>query len=87
VKGVAITKYPKKLKHEATRSRKCGCLFNVRGYVSKELNAWKFSNLNGYHNYEMFPYLEGHLLAERLMENDKKIVRDLTKSSVQSKIF
>ena len=28
----------KKLKHEATRSRKCGCMFKLRGYVNRELN-------------------------------------------------
>ncbi|KEH33375.1 hypothetical protein MTR_3g437000 [Medicago truncatula] len=33
-------KLPKtKVKHEATGSRKCGCLFKVRGYVLRENNA------------------------------------------------
>jgi len=56
----------KKLNHEATRSRKCGCLFKVREYVVKELNAWKLPILNGVHNHEMLPYLEGrqHVLQE-----------------------
>ena len=38
--------------------------------------------LNGVHNHEMKPSLEGHMLAGRLKEDDKKLVRDLTKSLV-----
>ncbi|AES88530.2 hypothetical protein MTR_4g057300 [Medicago truncatula] len=79
-------KVPKKsLKHEATGSRKCGCLFKLRGYVVKEENTWKLAIFNCVHNHEMLPYLVGNLLTGRLMENDKEIVRDLTKSSVKSK--
>jgi len=33
----------------------------------------------------MVPKLKGHILAERLKVDDKKIVRNLTKSSVQPK--
>ena len=33
----------------------------------------------------MVPYVVGHLLAGRLMEDDKKIVHDLTNSSVKPK--
>ncbi|XP_024642273.1 uncharacterized protein [Medicago truncatula] len=74
-------KLPKtKVKHEATRSRKCGCLFKVRGYVVRENNAWKLAILNGVHNHEMVHYVARHLLAGRLMEEDKKIVHDLTES-------
>jgi len=57
----------------------------VPGYVVKELNTWKLTILNCVHNHEMLPYLEGHLLVRRLMEDDKKIERDLTKSSVKPK--
>jgi len=73
------------VKHEATGSRKCGCLFKVRGYVVREDSTWKSAILNGVHNHEMVPYVAGHLLAERLMEDDKKIVHDLTDSSVKPK--
>ena len=38
--------------------------------------------LNGVHNHAMEPALEGHMLAGRLKEDDKKIVCDLTKSKV-----
>jgi hypothetical protein len=75
----------KKLKHVATGSRKCGCLFKVRGYVAKEESTWKLAILNGVHNHEMFPYLAGFLLAGRLIEDDKEIVRDLMKSSIKPK--
>jgi len=75
----------RKVKHEATGSRKCGCLFKVHGYVVREDNVWKLTILNGVHNHEMVPYVAGHLLAVRLMEDDKKIVHDLAKSSVKPK--
>ncbi|AES68811.1 FAR1 DNA-binding domain protein [Medicago truncatula] len=75
----------KKVKHEATRSRKYECLFKVRGYVVREDNAWKLAILYGVHNHEMVPFLAGHLLAGRLMEDDKKIIHDLTNSSVKPK--
>jgi hypothetical protein len=79
-------KVPKtKVKHEATGSRKCGCLFKVRGYVVREDSSWKLAILNGVHNHEMVPYVAGNLLAGRLMEDDKKIVHDLTNSSVKPK--
>ena len=77
----------KKVKQEATRSRKCGCLFKVRGYVVMEDNAWKLAILNGVHNHEIVSYLAGHVLAGRLMEDDKTIVHDLTNSSVKPKKY
>jgi len=60
-------------------------LFKLRRYVVKEENAWKLTILNGVHNHEMLPYLARHLLAKRLMEDDKEIVHDLTNSSVKPK--
>jgi len=61
----------RKVKHEATRSRKCGCLFKLRGYVGRENNSRKLAILNDVHNHEMVRYVAGHLLAGRLMEDDK----------------
>ena len=75
----------RKVKHEAMGSRKCGCLFKLRGYAVMEDNAWKLAILNGVHNHEMVSYVAGHLIAGRLMEDDKKIVHDLTNSSVTPK--
>ena len=75
----------RKVKHEATRPRKCGCLFKVRGYAVREDNAWRLTILNGVHNHEMVSYVAGHLLDGRLMEGDKKIVHNLTNSSVKPK--
>ena len=60
-------------------------LFKVRGYVVREDNAWKFAILNGVHNHEMMSYVAGHLLAGRLMEDNKKIAHDLINSSVKPK--
>ncbi|AET05296.1 hypothetical protein MTR_8g103800 [Medicago truncatula] len=72
----------KKLKHARTGSRKCGCLFMISGYQSKQTKEWGFNILNGVHNHAMESALEGHILAGRLKEDDKKIVRDLTKSKM-----
>jgi len=50
------------MKHEATGSRKCGCLFKVHEYVVREDNAWKLAILNDVHNLEMMSYLAWHLI-------------------------
>jgi len=63
-------------------SRKCGCLFMVSGYLSRQTNEWGLNILNGVHNHAMEPALEGHILVGRLKEDDEKIVRDLTKSKM-----
>jgi len=68
-------------------SRKCGCLFMVSGYLSRQTNEWKLNILNGVHNQVMEPALEGHMLAGRLKKDDKKIVRYLPKSKVVSNFF
>jgi len=53
-------KVPKKrLKHEATRSIKCGCMLKLHGYVSGETIDWKLTIFNGVHNHGMVPSLEG----------------------------
>jgi len=79
VKGVNLTKCRKeKPKHASTGSRKCGCLFMISGYLSRQTKEWGLNILNGVHNHAMELTLEGHILAGRLKENDKKIVRDLT---------
>jgi len=54
----------------------------VSGYLSRKTNEWGLNILNGVHNHAMEPALEGHILAGRLKEDDKKIVRDLTKSKM-----
>jgi len=54
----------------------------VSGYLSRKTKEWGLSILNGVHNHVTEPALEGHILAGRLKEDDKKIVRDLTKSKM-----
>jgi len=72
----------KKPKHASTGSRKCGFLFMVSGYLSRQTNEWGLNILSGVHNHAMEPALEGYILAGRLKEDDKKIVRHLTKSKM-----
>ncbi|KEH34641.1 hypothetical protein MTR_3g467720 [Medicago truncatula] len=50
--------------------------------ASKQTKEWGLNILNGVHNHAMMPALEGHILGGRLKEDDKKIVRDLTKSKM-----
>ncbi|KEH41623.1 hypothetical protein MTR_1g052890 [Medicago truncatula] len=54
----------------------------VSGYQSRQTKEWGLNILNGVHNHGMEPGLEGHILTGRLKEDDKKIVRDLTKSKM-----
>jgi len=58
-------------------------MFKLCGYVSRELKTWKLAILNEIHNHKMVSKLEENILVEKLKEDDKKIVRDLTKSLVQ----
>ena len=57
----------------------------VSGYLSRQTNEWGLNILNGVQNHAMEPALEGRILAGRLKEDDKKIVRDLTKSKMLSR--
>jgi len=52
----------------------------VHGYLSRQTNDWRLNILNGVHNHEMKSSLEGHMLAGRLKDDDKKLVCGLTKS-------
>ncbi|AES97822.1 hypothetical protein MTR_5g060510 [Medicago truncatula] len=56
----------KKVKHEATESRKYGCLFKVHGYMVVDENAWKSAILNGVQNNAMVPYLEGATYCRKI---------------------
>jgi len=75
-------KVPKKTEACDNGLKKCGCLFMVSGYLSRKTNESRLNILNGVHNHAMEPALEGHILDGRLKEDDKKIVRDLTKSKM-----
>jgi hypothetical protein len=65
-------------------TKKRECLFRLYGYVKKRANECWLSIFNGVHIHKMESKLEGHLLASRLTDKDKKIVVDLTKSLVKS---
>jgi len=54
----------------------------VNGHLSRQTNEWGLNILNGVHNHVMESALEGHILVGRLKEDDKKILRDLTKSKM-----
>ena len=54
----------------------------ISGYLSRQTKEWGLNILNGVHNHAMESALEGLILAGRLKEDDKKLVRDLTKSKM-----
>jgi len=70
----------KKLKLEGTDSRKCECPIKICGYFEKKTNEWWLAILNKVQNHELELRLDGHLLAVRLREEEKKRVVDMTKS-------
>lgn len=72
----------KNLKREETGSRKCECPFRLRGYFLS-CGQWSLSVVNGKHNHDFEPKLEGHLVVGRLTDEEKLIVSDLTKSMVE----
>jgi len=49
------------------------------GFFDKDTNDWWFPILSGIHNHELVPNLVGHLLADRIKEEEKKRVIDMTK--------
>jgi len=69
----------KKPNLEGTGSRKCECLFRLRGFFEKDTKDWWIAMLCGIHNHDLAPKLAGHLLAGRLKEEEKKRVIDMTK--------
>ena len=73
-------KTKKKLKLEGTSSRECDCPCRMHGYFKKNTYEWWLAIVNGVHNHEFEPRLDGHLLADSVREEEKKRVVDMTKS-------
>ncbi|KEH23062.1 hypothetical protein MTR_7g065910 [Medicago truncatula] len=61
----------KKLNLEGISSRKCNCLFRLKGFFDKDTNDWWLAMLCGMHN---------HDLEEKLSAEEKKKVIEMTKS-------
>ncbi|KEH26556.1 hypothetical protein MTR_6g464570 [Medicago truncatula] len=74
-----------KSKREGAGSRKCGCLFRLRGYFSAT-KLWSLNIVSGLYNHKMEPKLEGHMLAGRLTTKESKIVGDMTRNLIKLKI-
>ena len=73
-------KTKKKPNLEGIRSRKCNCLFRLKGFFGKDTNDWWLAMLCGMHNPDLDEKLLGHLIAGRLSAEEKKKVIDMTKS-------
>jgi hypothetical protein len=76
-RGGVYKRTSKKLKFAETGTRKCRCLFKLRGYflASKE---WKLTVVNGTHNHEFDRELDAHLVRGRLKPEEMKVVAELT---------
>ncbi|KAH1221164.1 PKS-NRPS hybrid synthetase [Glycine max] len=68
-----------------TGSRKCGCLFRLRGKPVRGGEGWMVKLICGIHNHELAKSLVGHPYAGRLTKEEKKIIADMTKSMVKPK--
>jgi len=53
-------------------SRKCECMFRLKGFFDKDTKDWWIAMLCGIHNHELAPKLVGHLLAGRLKRRKRK---------------
>src|ERR1044072_6245189 len=76
---------PKKqgLRRVGTTSRKCNCIFKLRGRPKKEDETWKLTVLNGMHNHESYDTLEGHAFSCRLSNDEKKVVGDMSENRMR----
>jgi len=70
----------KKPNLQGTSSRKCECLFRLRGFFEKDTNDWWIAMFCRIHNHELVPKLTDHLQMGRIKEEKKKRVIDMTKS-------
>src|SRR3954467_14475889 len=65
------------LKHEDTRSRKCGCPFKLRA-TRRVDDLWRLTVICGIHNHALDVKLHGHPMACRLSREERKVISDLT---------
>src|SRR3954469_5783002 len=65
------------LKHEDTRSRKCGCPFKLRA-TRRIDDLWRLTVICGIHNHALDSKLHGHPMACRLSRKEKNVISDLT---------
>lgn len=64
-----------------TATRKCNCPFLLKGdYLGED--KWKVIVSNGKHNHYLPHTLEGHPYAARLLDEEKKLLQDMTLAGV-----
>ncbi|KAH1193992.1 PKS-NRPS hybrid synthetase [Glycine max] len=66
-----------------TGTRKCGCLFKIRGKPVHGGEGWAVKLICGIHNHELAKTLVGHPYAGRLTDDEKNIIADMTKLNVK----
>jgi len=70
----------KKLNLKGIGSRKCNCMFRLKGFFDKDTNNWWVAMLCGMHNHDLDEKLLGYVIAGRLRAEEKKKVINMTKS-------
>ncbi|KAH1249259.1 hypothetical protein GmHk_05G012659 [Glycine max] len=66
-----------------TGTRKCGCPFKIRGKPVHGGEGWTVKLICGIHSHELAKTLIGHPYAGKLIDDEKNIIADMTKSNVK----
>ncbi|XP_014489800.1 uncharacterized protein LOC106752603 [Vigna radiata var. radiata] len=74
-------KYKTNIQRSVSGTRKCECLFRLRG--KPKGHGWVLKVMCGYHNHELTETLVGHPFAGRLNAAEQSILVDMTKSQVK----
>lgn len=66
-------------------TRKCECLFCLKGKKLSTDDYWMLEVVCGMHNHSAGDHLEGHSFVGRISEDEYSLLKRMTKSNVQPK--
>lgn len=72
-----------KKKHVVSSSKKCRCLFELKGKKLPTDDDWILLVVCGVHNHSAAVHLEGHSYTGRLFQEVKSLLVDMSKSRVK----
>lgn len=64
-------------------SKKCGCLFKLKGKKLPTNDDWILLVVCGVHNHSAAVHLEGHSYSGRLSQEETSLLVDMSKSKVK----
>lgn len=64
-------------------SKKCGCLFELKGKKLSTDDDWILLVVCGVHNHSVVDHLEGHSYVGRLSQKETSLLVDMFKSMVK----